>query len=291
MSKESRDYFRNLFRNINYLSATSDIWERDNRSFIAVSVHYIEPDTFEFKTVFIACERFEGRHTNDRVTEKLNKIFDRFGILGKVFFITTDGAGEYQAALKYYGDNYKSIQPLIRERDAEFDWVFSNPRPNDTHNQVSVETESDSESDSDLDIETIHDPSDLSLLPYNDREMQNNVTCMNNNQNRADSFVLKELFPDSDDIGTDLLQNMNQVNCSAHMLDKLGKKDASDAKTDGNYNLIHDKVFDVLQSIWNVKDSRLRTEVFIKITGKKVVPPHRIRWSKTYDAVSMKFVM
>lgn len=44
------------------------------------------------------------------MTEKLKFIFERYGILGKVFFITTDGAGEYTAALKRYGDDYRSLQ-------------------------------------------------------------------------------------------------------------------------------------------------------------------------------------
>lgn len=69
------------------------------------------------KTEFIACELFEGHHTNDKVAEKLNGIFQRFEILEKVYFITTDGAGEYVAAFKYHSDNYRSIQSLVVDDD------------------------------------------------------------------------------------------------------------------------------------------------------------------------------
>lgn len=61
------------------------------------------------KTDFIACGNFSGRHTHIKVAEKLAGIFDRYGIKEKVHFVTTDGAGEYTAAFKYYGDNYDSI--------------------------------------------------------------------------------------------------------------------------------------------------------------------------------------
>lgn len=110
------------FKNVNFMSATSDIRSRRNKSFIAVSVHYYEPKTLELKSSFIACQHFPGRHTNDKVAEMLKSIFDRFDILAKVFFITTDGAGEYTAALKYYGNNYRSMKDCLIERD---DWLFS----------------------------------------------------------------------------------------------------------------------------------------------------------------------
>ena len=51
------------------------------------------PDKIQSK--FIACEHFPGRHTHDRVAKKLSEIFKRFGIIERVFYITTDNAGEY----------------------------------------------------------------------------------------------------------------------------------------------------------------------------------------------------
>lgn len=88
------------YRNVEYMSATSDVWERSNRSYIAVSVHYFD-DNLVLHTEFIACERFMGHHTNDKVAEKLRSIFDRFEIVDKVFSITTDGTGEFWKPLSF----------------------------------------------------------------------------------------------------------------------------------------------------------------------------------------------
>lgn len=90
-------------------------------SFIAVSVHYFQVDKLELQSKFIACEHFPGSHTAERITEKLESIFDRFGILNKVWFITTDSASNYLASLKHHGDNYESVRLGFRWADENSD--------------------------------------------------------------------------------------------------------------------------------------------------------------------------
>lgn len=119
LAAQHKASLKKTFKKVKFFSATTDIWSRSNKSFIAVSVHYYEGN--ELKTSFIACESFAGRHTNDKVAMKLNEIFVRYDILRKVFFVTTDGASEYQAAFKYYADNYNSMALIANQT---FDWDF-----------------------------------------------------------------------------------------------------------------------------------------------------------------------
>lgn len=79
---------------------------------------------------------------------------------------------------------------------------------------------------------------------------------------------------------------MNRIGCSSHMLDKVGKKDALKANVNKAYAAMYDRVFATLNTIWAQKDSRLSAEIFTRTTGRKLIGPHRIRWLKTYDAVS-----
>lgn len=281
---------KQVFEDIPYFCATSDIWSRSNRSFIAVTVHFFEPKSLQLKTKFIACEHFTGRHTHDKVALKLHSIFDRYNILRKVFFITTDGAGEYVAAFKYFGDNYRSIHLLNTEEEEDLTWLLNatgNSSGVGTSNsanavgqssnsiQNSTTNEDDSESES----------VDTGSFVYTGKANQNE-SDMNDNSD-SDAFVIHEL-PSS----MPLLAFANRVDCAAHKLDKLGKIDAVNAKTNNSdYAQIYDRVFGKLETIWNLKDSRLSAEIFEKITGKKLTGPHRIRWLKTFESVIVLFFL
>lgn len=160
MAENHREYLRETSENIPFFCATTDIWSKSNNSFIAVSVHYYDPKTLQPVSKFIACEPFPGRHTHDRVADKLNGIFDRLGILNKVYFVTTDGAGEYTAAFKKFGENYKSMNFFTEhqhdEESPSDDEDFENDEP-DTYLRVQPEIDCDdsNQNDSDSDAESV----------------------------------------------------------------------------------------------------------------------------------------
>lgn len=270
------------FKDISYFCATSDIWSRSNRSFIAVSVHYFEPNSLELKRKFIACEHFSGRHTHDKVADKLHSIFERYHILQKVFFITTDGAGEYVAALKYFGDNYNSINLLNSEEENELIWFRS-----------AIGNSGSAGASTSSSAENVHESSNLiQNLSASEDDSESDDTDLfvstgkagnrTNNQNETDAFAVHDL-----PLSMPLLMFANRIDCGAHKVDKLGKIDALNAReNNSSYAEIYDRVFGKLESIWNLKDSRLSAEVFEKITGKKLLGPHRIRWLKTFESVN-----
>lgn len=269
--------------------ATTDIWSRSNKSFLAVSVHYFKGD--ELKTQFIACDSFPGRHTNDKVAAKLNTIFDRFGILNKVFFVTSDNAGEYCAAFKYYGDNYDSVSNLVNQK---FDWSSI----------VIDSSSSDDDGSTDGDEEQSSHGTDMSESDSCESDSEDetdyigyfhggDVNGDDHEGNSGDVFQVFSVFQNEDESGElyRLLPNSNRISCSSHMLDKLGKNDSKNAEKDPVYGAIHKRVFGKLEKIWALKESRLSAEIFTSITGKKLIGPHRIRWLKTFDAVIFLFLI
>lgn len=288
MARDHRECLKQSFENVEFMCATTDIWTRSNRSFIAVSVHYFEELTLKSK--FIACDFFPGRHTHDRVANKLNEIFGRYDICDKVFFVTTDGAGEYTAAFKYFGDNYTSFR--FQEN---LDWLdgdggsgggvdddvaaenagvsASSSKSNANEQNVNKNKSDTSAPDSDSDDEMGDDQ--FINLDENERNFTANSSAA---IDASDCFRIEEL-PTS-------LGKMNRIDCAAHMMDKLGKKDALNASNDACYSDLYDRTFGKLESIWNVKESRLNAEIFTRKTGRKMIRPHRIRWLKTWEAVS-----
>ena len=266
-----RAKMREQFKKIKYMSATTDVWSRCNRSYIAVTVHYFE-DKFQMQSKFIACERFIGNHTNEKVASKLKSILERFGILNKVFFITTDGAGEYTAAFKYHGDNYSSIRSLDQEMDI-------NSLMGTAADKSLAEDILEDECCSDEETCVVRNFNELCTMPYGTQNQEPTV----NSERNDEAFVVHDLEPEGP---LRMLPNINRIGCSAHLLDKLGKKDALLALDDEAYYEMHQNVFNKLKSIWNIKDSRLNSEIFQRITGRQIIGPHRIRWSKTFEAVS-----
>lgn len=286
LAAKHKDSLKESFKSVDFFSATTDVWSRSNKSFIAVSVHYY--DGFQLKTAFIACEAFPGKHTNDKVAVKLNQIFTRYNILDKVYFVTTDGATEYCAAFKYYADNYNSMSLLSNQ---QFDWEFyeasdemlplNETDPGNNSNQP--ENVSNVENDNDSDDE-------VDFIGYNriERDSSASANVSADANDNGNVFVTHDLFDSDTYENENLLPKMNRIACSSHLLDKVGKKDVLLAKRDGTYAAIHDRAFKKLELIWELKNSRLSAEVFSKHTGKKLIGPHRIRWMKTYDAVIFK---
>lgn len=274
MALTQQEKMRESFKDVEHFSATSDIWSRSNNSFIAVSVHYFEPKTLSLKTNFIACEHFRGHHTSDKVFQKLKSIFDRYNILERVNFVTTDGAGEYVAAFKYFEEEHQSIR-ITTTSDENLSFLGRA-----TNSSVTVEEASssnpneildgDAESESDLD-----DDFELFVRAHKNADANFDVDL--------NAFRVHEFPP----LSLQSLSKIKRIECSAHKLDKVGKIDCDLAKgKDEDYDALHDKVFSKLESIWNLKDSRLSAEIFTRITGKKLIGPHRIRWMKTCEAVS-----
>lgn len=311
MAANQRQILKEKFKKIKYFTATTDIWSRSNRSFIAVSVHYFDTSAEPvLKSEFIACEHFSGRHTHDRVAEKLCAIFKRFEIDEKVHFVTTDGAGEYTAAFKFFGDNYESI--YLRDEDgidlliADSN-VTSSSVPMDvvvavTSDAASANVSVASTSKSAPGLDQFQNLSCHSLkneshaMPTDssfdaDSFLYKGDPPKNDNEIDKDSFVIRDM--DMDDILNSIVQRrvlgkMNRVDCSAHKVDKLGSIDAVNAMNDdSDYAAIYTSVFNKLNSIWALKDSRISAEIFKRITGKSVIGPHRIRWMKEFVAVSL----
>lgn len=179
----------------------------------------------------------------------LNSIFDRFDINGKVFFITTDGAGEYRAALKCHGDNYLSIQPWIGEREDVDECLIFDPLLNNDQSDSSVQqprartsTIQDHELELNSEPEMIHE-----FLMTRKRQQIENTSSDSDSFEDIDppDFSVDELFTlnftSLDDVQ---LKNMNLIDCSAHKLDKLGECDAIDALDDETYSQMHKQVFD-----------------------------------------------
>lgn len=86
-----------------YVSITADIWTAHNKSFLGVTVHWIDAKTLERKKASIACRRFKGRHTYDAIATELEDIFSQCGLThDKVTACVADNGSNFVKAFREY---------------------------------------------------------------------------------------------------------------------------------------------------------------------------------------------
>lgn len=270
-----------------YVSLTADIWSRDTRSFIAVNGHWINHDG-KLETTLISCERFKGQHTADNIAAKLKAIIHRYDISSKVVAITTDNASNFKCCFERHGDNYKSIEQLMENGLSEdedtlfqcdFDdlvnmWCPADELLDSSSNFIPLERTAKNHSLSDVD-----DDNDDSVVQCDDDSF-----CIE----KMPEQIIQHVIDDADDVAAFL---PSRIDCSAHSFNLIGKTDAFNALDGRNeYSQQYVSVFTKLNEIWRKNSTRLGRETFQRYLQNNVIlKPHRIRWNRVYDAVSIHF--
>ena len=86
-----------------YVCTTADVWSTKKRSFLGVTCHWIN-DSFERESCALACDRFQGSHTFDKIAEKLQFWHDMYGLSPeKISKTVTDNASNFIKAFKEFG--------------------------------------------------------------------------------------------------------------------------------------------------------------------------------------------
>nr|GEU51235.1 zinc finger BED domain-containing protein DAYSLEEPER [Tanacetum cinerariifolium] len=93
------DGFLKINTNVNL---TTDVWTRPHRvpgSYISVTAHWIEPDTWQMMKRVIAFEDFSAPHTGSALTKTLINVFVNFKLKNKIMSITLDNASNNTSAI------------------------------------------------------------------------------------------------------------------------------------------------------------------------------------------------
>lgn len=101
-----------------YVCATADIWSTKQRSFMGVTLHWIDSD-LNRKSVALACKRFSGTHDYKNIGEMLENINLKFGIRPMQIIATvTDNGSNFVKAFRKFavGDGEREAhEDLQRE--------------------------------------------------------------------------------------------------------------------------------------------------------------------------------
>lgn len=135
---------KNTLSEVAHVSTTADIWSAKTRSFIGVTVHWLD-ENLARQSAVLACRNFPSPHTFDRIADILNDIHGEFGLdYEKIVSTATDNGSNFVKAFKEFGvsltvpnqdeDSEESNDEQLEgtDEDDEFDFVpIPEPEGND----------------------------------------------------------------------------------------------------------------------------------------------------------------
>lgn len=83
------------------VSVTVDIWfDRKMRGFLGVTAHWLnsDDDYLYLKSILLACSRFRGAHTGERICEEFEQICEEYKMKKKLDHIICDNAANKKKA-------------------------------------------------------------------------------------------------------------------------------------------------------------------------------------------------
>lgn len=98
--QENRLQLKESLQKISHACATADLWTSYRRSYLSMTIHWMEPETLERKNDVLSCERIMGHKSHDIIAERMKVSLDSVGARGKVSTTVVDGGGNMRKALE-----------------------------------------------------------------------------------------------------------------------------------------------------------------------------------------------
>ena len=86
--------------------------ELTTSQFFGMIVHWIEQNVLNRGSTAIACVRFQGRLTHDKIAAAISNIHAKYGVDGKVIKTCTDNGANIVKAFKEYGSDLPGISSI-----------------------------------------------------------------------------------------------------------------------------------------------------------------------------------
>lgn len=127
ISQKFSEYKASLLHDLStaqYVCCTADIWSTKHKSYMGVTVHWVDINTLERRSKLLCCRRFLSPHDNTRIMEILSNIYQEFGIAHKVIGTVTDNASNFSKAFKIWGISIEEFE-VINKSVNDFNDLFS----------------------------------------------------------------------------------------------------------------------------------------------------------------------
>lgn len=238
------------FSNTDYICTTADLWSSANRSFLGMTAHWIDKQNLTRKSVGLACVRFLGTHSFDKIALAINQTHASFNIESKVVKTCTDNGSNMVKAFSVYSC------PNDLNDSASF-----------SHTTAAV-TATD-EAGAELGAESNGGDSDEEA---SEEEVTSFIPGV--------SDAIAKYKADSDDITLP-----EHLRCCSHTLNLVATTDAEKALNDNTYKKLYRQSMAKATALWNMTSrSTKAADAAFGIIGFRFSVPCITRWNSYYDA-------
>lgn len=129
--EDQMEKVKKLLHLLRYICTTTDIWSsRGNiRSFLGLTAHGLT-EKFERISVALACRRFEGTHSNERIKDLLVQLHGEFSLsTQKIISTITDNASNFAKAFREFGVQLEFDEEENEEDDVSIVAIEENLLP------------------------------------------------------------------------------------------------------------------------------------------------------------------
>jgi len=240
-----------LVKKHSYIYITADIWTANNKSFMGMTCHFIDNESYTNRHSYVlGCRRMKGKHDFLNIAKVITEIMEIYHLNNsKITYIVTDNATNF-------GKSFRTFSNNVLEDSNEYD--VGNFTIDDSDTECAIDYNHDSDSDNENncpDIERINVGSVLTNY-YNTNEHRN-----------YNNFCLPK-----------------HMTCVAHSLNLIATTDISKI-SDDNYNRLSKTTFNKLRALWNlVSRSSVASDKVYEHCNCKFPIPVITRWNSKYDA-------
>lgn len=275
-----------------WICLTADIWSCKNRSFLGVSVHFMDND-LKRQSYVISCKDFPAPHNYETITESFQLIYSKFGINSESVIATvTDNASNFVKAFQIFGrNNDEFVKFLQTEEDDALD-ESENFEESDRAGIFKILNTLYNEPDQ---IDANDETEVLSDLLYltdrgnsqDDNDVTRNLSDVNKPE-KLQEFIRSRITNIPLDVHSALALS-NRISCNAHNFNLIGSSDSLRAHRNKQYSKTYETVFEKLNMLWHYSGLQESSQIIIKHLGSNLNKPSRTRWNDIYLKVISLF--
>ena len=90
-----------VLEGVSQVSTTVDIWTAHHKSYLGMTIHWIEQKSLKRRKAAISCIRIIGRHTYHVIAAKIEEVHRNFGLIGKISATVTDNGSNFVKRLPH----------------------------------------------------------------------------------------------------------------------------------------------------------------------------------------------